>query len=59
MTSNCAYDKLKGIIDKLKKVMDHYGNAQFEVAELDKYEYKLKLDQMKSLTAEGKYEEAA
>jgi len=26
---------------------------------LDKYEYKLKLDQMKSLTAEGKYEEAA
>jgi tetratricopeptide (TPR) repeat protein len=29
------------------------------VAELDKYEYKLKLDQMKSLTAEGKYEEAA
>lgn len=34
-------------------------NAQFEVAELDKYEYKLKLDQMKSLTAEGKYEEAA
>jgi len=39
--------------------MDHYGNAQFEVAELDKYEYKLKLDQMKSLTAEGKYEEAA
>ena len=59
MTSNCAYDKLKGIIDKVKKVMDHYGNAQFEVAELDKYEYKLKLDQMKSLTAEGKYEEAA
>ena len=59
MTSNCAYDKLKGNIDKLKKVMDHYGNAQFEVAELDKYEYKLKLDQMKSLTAEGKYEEAA
>jgi len=59
LTSNCAYDKLKGIIDKLKKVMDHYGNAQFEVAELDKYEYKLKLDQMKSLTAEGKYEEAA
>ena len=59
MTSNCAYDKLKGIIDKLKKVMDHYGNAQFEVAELDKYEYKLKLDRMKSLTAEGKYEEAA
>lgn len=59
MTSNCAYDKLKGIIDKLKKVMDHYGNAQFEVAELDKYEYKLKLDQMKSFTAEGKYEEAA
>ena len=59
MTSICAYDKLKGIIDKLKKVMDHYGNAQFEVAELDKYEYKLKLDQMKSLTAEGKYEEAA
>ena len=59
MTSNCAYDKLKSIIDKLKKVMDHYGNAQFEVAELDKYEYKLKLDQMKSLTAEGKYEEAA
>ena len=51
MTSNCAYDKLKGIIDKV--------NAQFEVAELDKYEYKLKLDQMKSLTAEGKYEEAA
>ena len=47
MTSNCAYDKLKGNIDKLKK------------AELDKYEYKLKLDQMKSLTAEGKYEEAA
>uniref|UniRef100_UPI0040387354 tetratricopeptide repeat protein n=1 Tax=Roseburia inulinivorans TaxID=360807 RepID=UPI0040387354 len=29
------------------------------MAELDKYEYKLKLDQMKSLTAEGKYEEAA
>lgn len=26
---------------------------------MDKYEYKLKLDQMKSLTAEGKYEEAA
>ena len=25
---------------------------------MDKYEYKLKLDQMKSLTAEGKYEEA-
>ena len=59
MTSNCAYDKLKGIIDKLKKVMDHYGNAQFEVAELDKYEYKLKLDQMKSLTAEHNYEKAA
>ena len=29
------------------------------MAEFDKYEYKLKLDQMKSLTAEGKYEEAA
>ena len=29
------------------------------MAEWDKYEYKLKLDQMKSLTAEGKYEEAA
>ena len=26
---------------------------------MDKYEYKLKLDQMKSITAEGKYEEAA
>ena len=26
---------------------------------MDKYEYNLKLDQMKSLTAEGKYEEAA
>lgn len=26
---------------------------------MDKYEYKLKLDQMKSLTADGKYEEAA
>lgn len=26
---------------------------------MDKYEYKLKLDQMKSLAAEGKYEEAA
>lgn len=26
---------------------------------MDRYEYKLKLDQMKSLTAEGKYEEAA
>ena len=26
---------------------------------MDKYEYKLKLDQMRSLTAEGKYEEAA
>lgn len=26
---------------------------------MDKYEYKLKLDQVKSLTAEGKYEEAA
>ena len=26
---------------------------------MDKYEYKLKLDKMKSLTAEGKYEEAA
>ena len=26
---------------------------------MDKYEYKLKLEQMKSLTAEGKYEEAA
>lgn len=26
---------------------------------MDKYEYKLKLDQMKSLTAEGNYEEAA
>ena len=26
---------------------------------MDKYEYKLKLDQMKSLTAEGKYEDAA
>lgn len=26
---------------------------------MDKYEYKLKLDQMKSFTAEGKYEEAA
>ena len=26
---------------------------------MDQYEYKLKLDQMKSLTAEGKYEEAA
>lgn len=26
---------------------------------MDKYEYKLKLDQMKSLTTEGKYEEAA
>lgn len=26
---------------------------------MDKYEYKLKLDQLKSLTAEGKYEEAA
>ena len=26
---------------------------------MDNYEYKLKLDQMKSLTAEGKYEEAA
>ena len=26
---------------------------------MDKYEHKLKLDQMKSLTAEGKYEEAA
>ena len=26
---------------------------------MDKYEYKLKLDQMKSLTAEGKYKEAA
>ena len=28
------------------------------MAELDKYEYKLKVDQMKSLAAEGKYEEA-
>lgn len=29
------------------------------MAQLDKYEYKLKLDQMKSLTAEGRYKEAA
>uniref|UniRef100_UPI003FF11EC6 tetratricopeptide repeat protein n=1 Tax=Roseburia sp. TaxID=2049040 RepID=UPI003FF11EC6 len=29
------------------------------MAELDKYEYKLKLDQMKSLTSERKYDEAA
>ena len=28
------------------------------MAELDKYEYKLKVDQMKSLAAEEKYEEA-
>ena len=63
MTSICAYDKLKVNIDKAKRYKNKCRsirkNAQFEVAELDKYEYKLKLDQMKSLTAEGKYEEAA
>mgnify|MGYP000890426886 CR=1 FL=1 len=30
--------------------MDHYGNAQFEVAELDKYEYKSIEKKYKSLT---------
>lgn len=63
MTSICAYDKLKVNIDKAKRYKNKCRsirkNAQFEVAELDKYEYKLKLDQMKSLTAEGKYEDAA
>lgn len=33
--------------------------AQFEVAELDKYEYKIKLDEMKSQCAAGDYESAA
>lgn len=33
--------------------------ARSEVAKLDKYEYKLKLDQMKSLTAEKDYQNAA
>lgn len=33
--------------------------AHFEVTELDKYEYKLKLDQMKSLAAEGDFTTAA
>jgi tetratricopeptide (TPR) repeat protein len=63
LTSICAYDKLKVNIDKAKRYKNKCRsirkNAQFEVAELDKYEYKLKLDQMKSLTAEGKYEDAA
>lgn len=63
MTSICAYDKLKVNIDKAKRYKNKCRsirkNAQFEVAELDKYEYKLKLDQMKTLTAEGKYEDAA
>ena len=63
MTSICAYDKLKVNIDKAKRYKNKCRsirkNAQFEVAELDKYEFKLKLDQMKSLTAEGKYEDAA
>ena len=36
-----------------------FSQRNIEVTTLDKYEYKLKLDQMKSLTAEGKYEEAA
>lgn len=33
--------------------------AYFEVRQLDKYEYSLKLDQLKALVSEGKYEEAA
>lgn len=33
--------------------------AQFEVAQIGKYEYKLKLDQMKSFTAENNYKAAA
>lgn len=43
-----AYDKLKAS-----------KSALFEVTQLDKYEYKLKLDQMKALAAEGDFATAA
>lgn len=51
LTSTSVYVKLK--------VKENDKRARFEVAKLDKYEYKLKLDQMKSLTDANDYQTAA
>ena len=45
-----------GVYDKLKLDQSNY---LLEVTPLDKYEYNLKLDQMKTLVSEGKFESAA
>ena len=48
-----------GLYDKLGMISLTYDRTFFEVEKLDKYEYNLKLDQMKSLCAEENYESAA
>ena len=47
-----------GAYDTLKLAQSNYFQTQIEVTHLDKYEYNLKMDQMKAFLVEGKYEDA-